>query len=74
MAARGQAPGSGVEVSTTLEIEPVAPGRSRLKWHASSEVRGTVAGVGARLLQGTAKKLTEGFWDAFAARVAERSK
>ena len=53
---------------------PVAPDRSRLKWSASSEVRGTVASVGARLLKGTAKKLTESFWDKFAARVGESSK
>lgn len=71
LTAHGQAPGSGVEVSTALEVEPLAPERSRLKWSASSEVRGTVASVGARLLKGTAKKLTESFWDRFAARVAE---
>ena len=71
MSARGKAPGSGVEVSTTLEIEPIPPNRSRLKWSASSEVRGTIASVGARLLKGTAKKLTEHFWDTFAARVGE---
>ena len=72
MTAHGKAPGSGVEVSTTLEIQPVPPDRSRLKWSAISEVRGTVASVGARLLKGTAKKLTETFWDKFAARVGER--
>ena len=71
MSACGRAPGSGVEVSTDLEIEPVAPNRCRLKWSASSEVRGTVASVGARLLQGTAKKLTESFWEKFAARVGQ---
>src|SRR3989454_8061800 len=71
MSARGTAPGSGVEVSTTLEIELIPPNRSRLKWSASSEVRGTVASVGARLLKGTAKKLTETFWETFAARVGE---
>lgn len=74
MTAHGKAPGSGVEVSTALEIEPVPPDRSRLKWSASSEVRGTVASVGARLLKGTAKKLTESFWDKFAERVGQRSK
>ena len=72
MSAHGKAPGSGVDVSTTLEIEPVSPNRCRLKWSAISEVRGTVASVGARLLSGTAKKLTESFWDKFAARVGER--
>ena len=73
MSARGQAPGSGVDVSTTLEIEPLPADRSRLKWSASSEVRGTVASVGARLLKGTAQKLTESFWDKFAERVSEGS-
>jgi len=73
LAARGKAPGSAVDVSTDLEIEPVAPNRSRLKWRATSEVRGTVASVGARLLTGTAKKLTETFWQQFADRVAQRS-
>lgn len=71
MSAHGKAPGSGVDVSTTIEIEPVSPTRCRLKWSAISEVRGTVASVGARLLSGTAKKLTESFWDKFATRVGE---
>jgi uncharacterized protein len=71
MSARGTAPGSGVEVSTTLEIEPIPPNRSRLRWSTSSEVRGTVASVGTRLLKGTAQKLTESFWEKFAARVGE---
>jgi len=71
MSAHGKAPGSGVDVSTMLEIELIPPNRSRLKWSASSEVRGTVASVGARLLKGTAQKLTESFWDKFAARVGE---
>jgi uncharacterized protein len=69
MSAHGKAPGSEVDVSTALEIEPIPPNRSRLKWSATSEVRGTVASVGARLLKGTAKRLTESFWDKFAARV-----
>ncbi|PYP19920.1 MAG: carbon monoxide dehydrogenase [Gemmatimonadetes bacterium] len=73
LAARGKAPGSAVDVTTDLEIEPVAPNRSRLKWSATSEVRGTVASVGARLLTGTAKKLTETFWQQFADRVARPS-
>lgn len=74
LAARGKAPGSAVDVTTDLEIEPVAPNRSRLRWSATSEVRGTVASVGARLLTGTAKKLTETFWQQFADRVAQRSR
>jgi carbon monoxide dehydrogenase subunit G len=72
MSARGTAPGSAMEVTTALLIEPVSPNRSRLKWDAKSEVRGTVASVGGRLLKGTAKKLTETFWEKFAERVAQK--
>ena len=71
LSAHGKAPGSGLDVSTRLEIEAVSPDRSRLKWSATSDVRGTVASVGARLLAGTAKKLTESFWERFAARVGQ---
>ncbi len=74
MTARGKAPGSGVDVTTELEIEPVPPNRSRLKWSATSEVRGTVASVGARLLKGTAQKLTASFWQKFAERVGAQSR
>ena len=74
LAARGKAPGSAVDVTTDLEIEPVAPNRSRLKWSATSEVRGTVASVGARLLTGTAKKLTETFWSPLAGTGKTRSR
>lgn len=74
LSARGRAPGSNIEVNFALEIEHVAPSNPRLKWGATSEVRGTVASVGARLLKGTAKKLTESFWDRFAERVVQASK
>ena len=74
MSARGKAPGSALDVRTALAIEPVAPDRSRLRWDATSEVRGTVASVGARMLKSTAKQLTETFWNQFAERVGERGK
>ena len=74
LSARGRAPGSNIEVNFALEIEHVAPSPPRLKWGATSEVRGTVASVGARLLKGTAKKLTESFWERFAERVVQASK
>jgi carbon monoxide dehydrogenase subunit G len=34
-------------------------------------VRGTIASTGARLLKGTARKLTEQFWNAFGEKVYE---
>jgi carbon monoxide dehydrogenase subunit G len=69
MRARGKAPGSNVDVVASLAIDQVAPSRVRLNWAAESDVSGTVASVGARLLEGTARKLTEQFWTDFARRV-----
>jgi len=70
MRARGKAPGSAVDVVSALRVEDAGDGRTRLNWSATSEVSGTVASVGARLLEGTARKLTEQFWTDFARRVS----
>ena len=69
MRARGKAPGSAVDVVSSLRITDATPGTVRLDWSATSVVSGTVASVGARLLEGTARKLTEDFWTDFARRV-----
>jgi len=70
MRARGKAPGSAVDVVSELRLEDLGDGKTRLNWSATSEVSGTVASVGARLLEGTARKLTEQFWTDFARRVS----
>jgi uncharacterized protein len=70
MRARGKAPGSAVDVVSGLELQDAGPGRTRLKWSATSELSGTVASVGARLLEGTARRLTEEFWTDFARRAS----
>jgi Uncharacterized conserved protein len=68
MRARGMAPGSAVDVVSSLRVEDAGGGKTRLNWSATSEVSGTVASVGARLLEGTARRLTEQFWTDFAQR------
>lgn len=70
MRARGKAPGSAVDVVSALQVEDAGSGHTRLNWSATSEVSGTVASVGARLLEGTARRLTEEFWTDFAQRVS----
>jgi carbon monoxide dehydrogenase subunit G len=67
--ARGKAPGSNVDVVASVHLEEAAVGLVRLNWTAETDVSGTVASVGARLLEGTARKLTEQFWQDFAQRV-----
>lgn len=70
MRVRGKAPGSAIDVVSTMRIDD-ASGGSQLDWSATSEVSGTVASMGTRLMQGTARKLTEQFWTDFARRVSE---
>jgi carbon monoxide dehydrogenase subunit G len=69
MRARGKAPGSMVDTVSSVRLEDAGDERTRLNWSATSDVSGTVASVGARLLEGTARKLTEQFWTDFARRV-----
>ena len=70
MRVRGRAPGSAVDVVSHLHLEDADGGKTRLRWSATSEMSGTVASVGARLLEGTARRLTEQFWADFARRVS----
>ena len=71
MRVRGKAPGSALDVVIGPRDPGRRPVRSRLNWSATSEIAGTVASVGARLMEGTARKLTEQFWTDFARRVSQ---
>jgi uncharacterized protein len=71
MRVRGKAPGSAIDVVSNLQVDDAGSGNTQLKWSATSEVSGTVASVGARLMEGTARKLTEQFWTDFAQRVSQ---
>jgi carbon monoxide dehydrogenase subunit G len=71
MRARGKAPGSTLDVVTSFELQEIEPTLIRLIWHADSDVGGTVASVGARLLEGTSRRLAEEFWQDFAASVSK---
>lgn len=69
MRARGKAPGSAVEVTAELALVVLDTHRTRLDWKADTDIHGSVASVGARLMEGTARKLTEQFWTKFAASI-----
>ena len=71
MRVRGKAPGSALDVLSRLEIEDAGRDEVRLNWSATSEISGSIAGVGARLMEGTARKLTGLFWTDFARRVSQ---
>ncbi|MEZ4455356.1 MAG: carbon monoxide dehydrogenase subunit G [Gemmatimonadales bacterium] len=71
MRARGKAPGSTLDAVTSFRLEEKGPRQILLHWKADSDVGGTVASVGARLLEGTARRLAEEFWADFAASVSK---
>jgi carbon monoxide dehydrogenase subunit G len=64
------APGSTVEVVSALRIEDAGNRHTRLRWSAISDLNGTVARLGGRFLEMTARRLTEEFWTDFARRVS----
>jgi hypothetical protein len=68
MRAIGNAPGSEINVVSSLRIADDGPGNVRLEWSATSEVGGTMAKVGGPLITGAARRLTEEFWTDFARR------
>lgn len=53
----GHAPGSAVEGTAHMRLSDVPDGGTRMDWEADVAIHGTIASVGARLLQGTAEKL-----------------
>lgn len=63
---RGKAPGSAVDMMGTMHLTAVEEGgtqQTRMDWNATVQVSGTIASVGARLMQGTAEKLTGQFFN-----------
>jgi carbon monoxide dehydrogenase subunit G len=62
----GDAPGSAARAEASATLTETAPDATHLDWALAADVHGTIAGVGARLLKGTARKLTARFWAEFA--------
>ncbi len=61
--ARGKAPGSNVDMTGDMDLTALDDNQTRMDWKAHVTVSGTIASVGARLMQGTVEKLTGQFFD-----------
>lgn len=59
---RGKAPGSAVDMFGDMVLTSLNDAETRMDWKATVVVSGTIASVGARLLQGTAERLTGQFF------------
>ena len=63
MKGRGKAPGSAVDLNGDMHLTALDGEQTQMDWKASVVVSGTIASVGARLLQGVAERLTGQFFD-----------
>jgi len=55
--AHGQAPGSAVDATATMALRDGDGGGTTMDWGADVLIGGTIASVGARLIEGTANKM-----------------
>src|SRR4051812_5535769 len=55
--AHGQAPGSAVDGTAQIRLSDGEAGGTRMDWSATVNISGTLASVGARLIEGTANKM-----------------
>ena len=55
--AHGQAPGSAVDATAEMRLSDSANGGTTMDWNADVTISGTMASVGARLIEGTANKM-----------------
>jgi carbon monoxide dehydrogenase subunit G len=55
--AHGQAPGSAVDADARMQLSDADGGGTTMDWSAEVNIAGTIASVGARLVEGTANKM-----------------
>ena len=55
--AHGQAPGSAVDATAEMHLSDGPDGTTVMDWKADVNIAGTLASVGARLIEGTANKM-----------------
>jgi len=55
--AHGQAPGSAVDADARMQLSDGDGGGTTMDWSAEVNIAGTIASVGARLIEGTANKM-----------------
>jgi carbon monoxide dehydrogenase subunit G len=55
--AHGQAPGSAVDATAQMRLSDSAAGGTTMDWSAEVNLSGTLASVGARMIEGTAQKM-----------------
>jgi carbon monoxide dehydrogenase subunit G len=68
--AHGQAPGSAVDATASMALAGPAEGPTTMDWSADVAISGTLASVGARMIEGTANKMIGQTFDCIRAKLA----
>jgi carbon monoxide dehydrogenase subunit G len=69
LTASGKAPGSAVDGSARMDLRDGPDGTTVMDWSADVTIHGKLASVGARLIEGTAKKLIGQTFDCIRSKV-----
>ena len=67
--AHGQAPGSAVDADARMQLSDGDGGGTTMDWSADVNISGTIASVGARLIEGTANKMIGQTFDCIKAKL-----
>jgi carbon monoxide dehydrogenase subunit G len=67
--AHGQAPGSAVDATAEMRLSDSGDGKTVMDWNADVAIAGTLASVGARLIEGTANKMISQTFDCMRAKL-----
>ena len=69
--ARGQAPGSAVDATASMTLADGPYAATLMDWVADVTIAGTIASVGARLIEGTANKMIGQTFECMRAKLEE---
>jgi carbon monoxide dehydrogenase subunit G len=67
--AHGQAPGSAVDATADMGLSGPPDGPTTMDWSADVAIAGTLASVGARMIEGTANKMIGQTFDCIRAKL-----
>src|SRR5436309_9965799 len=67
--AHGQAPGSAVDATAAMTLSDGDAGGTRMDWNADVTISGSLASMGARLIEGTANKMIGQTFDCMKAKL-----
>jgi carbon monoxide dehydrogenase subunit G len=65
----GQAPGSAADAVASMDLSGDPAGPTTMQWEAEVTISGTLASVGARMIEGTANKLIGQTFDCIRAKL-----